>query len=188
MWDGLLTVLAVLLESVTYWYPPTIVLLWCLCKFRPTSREVAVRVLFAANTLLLIQSIVWSISFLAAWLVSALLAVSDGREASAYLSDFGTQFIITSVVSFFIGLLPLVLLRSSRRYRFLFPFLLLGTGLLWRGVLDLIEEGRINLSLRTNLESLIMFLFVFATLLFITFLLTRKRTAEYIFTPLPNDH
>lgn len=187
MWDGFLTVLAVLLESVTWWYPVTVILLWCLYRSRPSSKPNIGRVLFATNTLLLIQSIVWSVTFLIAWLWPVLHAISDGREASAYLPHNGTQFVITSVVGFFIGLIPLFFLKASRRSHFTLPFLIIAFGLLWRAALDLIEQGRISLALRTNVVSLVLYLFVFAGLLLVTFWLTRKRLPASVPSIEPKD-
>lgn len=135
--------------------------------------------LYATNTLLLFQSIVWSITFLIAWLGPMLMALSDGRGAMASLPDNGIQFILTSFISFLIGLIPLVFLRREWRIRFAVSLIIIAISWLWKWVLDAVDHGQISLMPGTNLEGIVLYLLVFAGLLFLVYVLTRKRYVAF---------
>ena len=180
MWDGFLTALAIALESVTWWYAPTVILLWSWHRWNPSSQVNVIRVLFATNTLLLIHSVVWSITFLIAWIWPIANALADGREASAYLPHNGAQFVLTSFISFLIGLVPVVFLRRPVRTRFVVSFVIIVIGWIWKLILDVIERGHIRFMPGINVETMVLYLFVFSGLLYLTFRIVRKGYDGYL--------
>jgi surface polysaccharide O-acyltransferase-like enzyme len=173
--DIFLTALSALLESITWFYPPAIIALWLWNRWNPSALPNISRVLYACNTLLLYQAIAWTLTFLVAWGWPIIMAVSDLRPATAYLPEHGTQFVITSWATFFIGLIPFAFYRQKRRYLFSLSFLIIAIAGIWKAVLDMIDLGHINLRPSINIETLLLFLVVFTALLYLTFRLTRHQ-------------